>query len=132
MVEDIFRTKVTPEILAKVLSAFDTMEPEGLKDMTARVVTVNRLLDEEGLLDEEPHLAAAIQFRLEALARLAGRPELKAWSIPDDVAGMLHLNPVVLEATSSEPLKEENDRPVFDAKSFFKRLLSISHEEGRG
>ena len=119
-------------MLGKVLTAFGTMKPGDWNDMTARVVTVIRLLDEEGLLDEEPHLAAAIQFRLEALARLAGRPELKAWSIPDDVAGMLHLNPVVLQATSSEPLKEENDRPVFDAESFFKRLLSISHEEGRG
>ena len=128
----IFQTKVTPEILGRVLQAFGEMEPEDRKDMTGRALMVIRILDEEGLLDEEPHLAAAIEFRLEALARLAARPELKAWSIPGDVKGMVRLDPVVLEAAASEPLRDFNNRVAFDPESFFKRLMYISGEAGHG
>ncbi len=132
IVGDIIRTKVTAEILEKVVIAFAAMEPADRRDFTGRAVTVIRVLDEEGLLGQHPRLAAAIEFRLEALARLSHRPELKAWSIPGDVEEMIYLQPLVWEAVAAEPLREESNRPAFDPDSFFRRLTALSKAAGRG
>jgi len=83
-------------------------------------------------LGKHRHLSAAIEFRLEALARLSDRPEMKAWSIPDNIDGVMHIQGVVLRAAAAEPLREEDNRPSFDPESFFRRLIRMSKEAGRG
>lgn len=132
IVDAIRRTKVTADILEKVVAALAAMESADRRDFTGRAVTTIRVLDEEGLLRQQPHLAAAIEFRLEALARLSHRPELKAWSLPGDIEGMIHVQRVVWKVVAAEPLREEGNRPAFDADSFFRRLTALSEAAGRG
>jgi hypothetical protein len=74
----------------------------------------------------------AIEWRFEALARLDGRPELQAWSLPTGDAGATKIDPLVLRAAAEEPLITGGERATFDPDSFFKRLLTLSGESGRG
>ncbi len=57
---------------------------------------------------------------------------MKAWSIPDNIDGVMHIQGVVLRAAAAEPLREEDNRPSFDPESFFRRLIRMSKEAGRG
>lgn len=132
IVDGIRRTKVTFNILEKVVAAIAAMEPADRRDTTGRTLAIIRVLNQEGLLGKKRHLAAAIDFRLEALARLSHRPELRAWSLPGDVTGIIHVQPVVWKAVAVEPLLEEGDRPAFNADSFFRRLTALSKAAGRG
>ena len=84
IVKAICDTKVDPKILGQVPEALAEMDQEDRRDFTVRSITVIRILDELSLLDTSPDLAAAIEFRLRAPARVSVRPELRAWSIPGD------------------------------------------------
>ncbi len=132
IVNAIFQTAVTPELLEKAVAAVAKLESDDRKDLTGRAMAIIRMLDEEGLSGHELHLAAAIDFRLEALARLVHRPEMKAWSLPGDMEGMLHVQRIVWEAVAAEPLVEDGDRAAFDPDGFFKRLTALSEAAGHG
>jgi hypothetical protein len=130
IIDQIGRTKVTADMLEKVVAAFAAMEPADRRDITARAVTIIRVLDEEGHLSR-PDLATAIEFRLEALALLSNRSELKVWALPGEVPGLLHVQRVVFEAAATEPLLQKKNRPAFDPDSFFKRLTGLSDALGQ-
>jgi hypothetical protein len=131
IVDAICRTKVKAKTLQRAVAVLAELDVED-RDFEGRVIAIIRALNEDGSDRSQPHLAAAIEFRLEAFARLSQRPELKAWSLPGDVEGMMHVQHVVWKAVAAEPLRVEGNRPAFDADSFFRRLTALSDAAGRG
>jgi hypothetical protein len=61
-VEKIFRTKVTAQLLQKVLAALAAMDAADRRDFTGRAVVVARVLHEEGLLEKQPACPPRLSF----------------------------------------------------------------------
>ena len=131
IVKSIFDTRVTAETLSVALAAIATLSQEERRDMTDRAVTIIAALDDAGLLDDQDDLPAAVEFRLRALAKLAKLTEFAAWSIPCDVEGAAHIDPIILAATATEPLIQVDQEPSFNPQSFFQHLLYISDSAGK-
>jgi hypothetical protein len=127
IVEQILSTKVSATEMECALQAIGALPPEDRKDIGARAVCLIRMLGE----NEVSARVAAIDWRFQALARLSTRPEFRNWSLPGR-DGASKITIAVLEVAATEPLIELEDRPAFDADSFFKRLLGITEEEGHG
>jgi hypothetical protein len=74
---------------------------------------------------------AAIDWRLQALARLSTRPQFRNWSLagPD---GNAIIAWTVLKAAATEPLIEIDGQPGFDADRFFERLVAMRKEDRHG
>ena len=133
LVEAIFNTIVTPDLLGEVVEMLADLEQDERNDLTGRSVAIIQLLNDKEEAQVQPHLVAAIDFRLNALAKLSGKQELRAWSIPGDVAGMIRIDPLVLQVAASQPLIAVNDHEVeFEAEAFFKCLLELTEEKGHG
>ena len=130
VIERILRTKVAAADLERALEAINALPPEDHTDIAARVICLIELFGEPGR-HEVSLRVAAIDWRFQALAQLAGRPEFKNWSLPGrDGAGSIAVT--VLEVAATEPLIEIDGQPGFDPDSFFQRLLAITEEEGHG
>ena len=127
IVEQILSAKVSATEMECALEAIGALPPEARKDIGARAVCLIRMLGE----NEVSARVAAIDWRFQALARLSTRPEFRNWSLPDR-SGATKITIAVLEVAANEPLIELEERPAFDADSFFKRLLGITKEEGHG
>ena len=127
IVQQILSAKVSTAEMECALEAISSLSPEDRKDIGARAVCLIRMFGE----NEVSARVAAIDWRFQALARLSTRPEFRNWSLRGcDGASKIAIT--VLEAAATEPLIELEDRPAFDADSFFKRLLAITEEEGHG
>lgn len=140
-VQRLFAAAVTAQDLKKAIVAVNALPPEDRKDLTARSVALLRVFlgppgqgslseaaSEESFADSDR--ITAVQFRLEALARLSGHPKFRGWSMPSDKREMMFISDEVLEAAAKEPLLEDGNRPAFDPESFFSRLLILTEGDG--
>ena len=115
--------------MKRAIEALNALPPEDRTDVAARVVCLIRLFGEPGQYEVNPRVAA-IDWRLQALTRLADRQEFNNWSFPGLYGATIAT--AVLEAAASEPLIEIDGHPGFDADKFFKRLLTAAEERGHG
>jgi hypothetical protein len=130
IVERILKVKVSSEDMRRALKAVNALTPADRRDPVMHALCLVRLFGGSATNDVTLHVTA-LEWRLQALARLAGRPEFKAWSMPG-AHDAVEITPDVLEATAAEPLIEVDNRPGFDADAFFKRLLTITKGHGHG
>jgi hypothetical protein len=116
--------------MERALQAINALPPEDRSDIGARVVCLIELFGEPGRHEVNSRVAA-IDWRFQALARLAGRPEFKNWSLPGR-DGASSMPVTILEVAASEPLIEIDGQPGFDAHRFFQRALAVTEEDGHG
>ena len=105
-----------------------SVETQRWRIAAARVVCFIEFFGESGRFEVSARMAA-IDWRLQALAGLAGRPEFWNWPMRDG-AGKIPAN--VLEAAAIKPLIERGGEPAFNPESFLERLLAMTEEEGHG
>jgi hypothetical protein len=131
IVQRILEAKVSAADLDRALGAVNEMEePEdddiwSPKALASRIACLIELFGEPGRHEVSARVAA-IDWRLQAIARLATRPEFNDWSI----AGIISW--LVLEAAATEPLIEIDGQPGFDADRFFQRLSAMREERRNG
>ena len=128
IVRRILGAKVSAADLARALEAIDELAPEDRADIAARIVCLIETFGEPGRHEVSARVAA-IDWRLQALAGLAGRPEFRNWPMPGG-AGKIAAN--VLEAAAIEPLIEREGEPAFNPENFLERLLAMTEENGHG
>jgi len=98
----------------------------------ARAIRLFKLLERKGLGDNRATLAMAIDFRLQALARLQKDSVLRGWSIPGAEPGLEYIHADVLKAAAQEPIiEDEAKQAAFDAESFRHRVLANAEARGR-
>jgi hypothetical protein len=128
--ERILEVEVSSHDMRRALQAINAMPAEDRGDIAARAICLMRLF-EHGNRSDLGAWVAAVDWRFQALSRLAARVEFKAWSMPGD-HDAVEIAPDVLEAAAAEPLIEVDNRPGFDADAFFIRLLTITKGHGHG
>jgi hypothetical protein len=97
----------------------------------ARAIQIFELLERKKLKDQDA-LAVAINFRLEALARLCRDGALRGWCLPGDEPGAEFIHADALKAAAQEPLIEDAAGQVaFDADSFQRRILANAKSRGQ-
>jgi hypothetical protein len=131
--DGINRTKVTPELLIEVVQMHTGMPAEDRGVFEVRTFRVFELLKSKGLRARKiAGLAAAIDCRLTALARLERDAALRGWTMPGLEAGAVSISTAVLEAAAKEPLIEDAEgQAAFDMERFRRRLLRSAEPEGR-
>jgi hypothetical protein len=77
-----------------------------------------------------PDKAIAIEFRMEALARLLGGTEPKAWTLPPLPDGAVPTSEPVFAAAAVQPLIEVGGRPGFERSAFFAKVLELASVGG--
>jgi hypothetical protein len=130
IVRRILGAKVSAADLERARAAIDELSPEDQTDIAARVVCLIEAFGQPGRHEVSARVAA-IDWRLQALARLSGRSEFRNWPMPgNDGFGKIAAN--VLEAAAIEPLIEREGEPAFDPQSFLERLMAMTEEKGHG
>jgi hypothetical protein len=132
-IEKVNQTKVTPDLLIEANLAVSDLESHDRSDFTARSIELLKIVDRMGLsVEKSSDVMTAISFRLEALARLEfeKHKEMGAWSMPGDVSGMVFAHADLFKVAACEPLVNVEEKAVFNAENFFKRLLAISKAHG--
>lgn len=79
---------------------------------------------------QDDSLATALMVRLDAFQQLYYEGTLRSWCGPDDVSGIVPLNPAIFMAVADEPLIERSGLFVFEADSFLARVLAHAMAEG--
>ncbi len=127
------RTKVVPELLLDVIKAHSEVPAEDRPVLEARIFRISQLLSGRGLKGRRHNdVLLAIQFRLEALARLIEADATRGWTMPGLESGVTSIDIDLLTAAAQEPLIEGPDgHAAFDADSFQKRVLKISETNGQ-
>src|SRR6266851_4917134 len=126
------RTKVHPELLREVIEMHSAMEAEDRPVLEARIARIFHLLDEKGLMKDGGDLSIAIQFRLEALAKLIQKDATRGWTLPGSQPGVHSIDLDLLAVEAEERLIEGADGQIaFDAASLQKRVLQIAETRGR-
>ena len=128
IVRRILGAKVSAADLQRALAAIEELPPEDQTDIAARIVCLIEAFGQPGHHEVSARVAA-IDWRLQALARLTAYPEFRNWLMPGG-AGKIAAN--VLAAAAIEPLIEREGEPAFDPQSFLERLLAMTEEEGHG
>jgi hypothetical protein len=131
--DQVNRTKVTPDLLVEVLAAHASMDPEDRGVFEARAFRIFELLKSKGLRARNiADLSVAINFRLMALARLEKVAALRGWSIQAEQPGVSRISFDALKAAAEEPLIENDEgQAVFDVERFRHRVLAGAEPEGR-
>jgi len=127
------RTKITPALLLDVIRMHSEMPVEDRPVLEARMVRIFQLLDEKGVKgNQRADMSIAIQFRLEALARLIQTDATRGWTMPGkEEVGATSIDTDLLTAAALERLIEGPDgQAAFDPDSFQKRVLHISEVRG--
>ena len=133
VVDKAMNTPLDPAMLKRALIEFSNMETEDRKDFTARAVTMIRILDQEENIEtgERAWMAMAVEWRLEALARLQSTPQFRRYSTGQDEEGADWIRADMIELAATEPLIRIDDYSVtFDAETFFQKLLASDAPEG--
>ncbi len=101
-------------------------EPPGGRGFNARADILRRLFGDEG------NKAMAVNFRLQALGRLSGHPQMRAWTLPKkgDAAAQVPRQSTIFAAAAAVPLVEVDGEIAFDTESFFQRALSLAANAG--
>jgi hypothetical protein len=126
-------TKVAPELLLDVIKVHSEMAAEDRPVLEARMFRIFQLLSEKGFKgNRHADLSIAIQFRLEALAKLVKADATRGWTMPGKEAGATSIDIDLLTAAAQEPLIEGPDgHAAFDSDGFQKRVLRIAEAQGR-
>jgi len=82
-------------------------------------------------LEARSDLLMAIQFRLEALARLQDQPSYRAWPMNSTTPGMQYVHADIVAAAANAPLLMTGRVASFEPQSFFKLVLESSEARGR-
>ncbi len=85
-----------------------------------------------GLFADENNKVLAVNFRIEALGRLADHPRMRAWIMPKggDAGAVVPTHSKILAAAADQPLVEIDGEPGFDPEEFFARILSLTDGAG--
>ena len=119
------RTVVSADLLGEVLEMYAAMSAKDRPIFEARAAALLDLLDRKGLDNDWGDVAVAIDFRLTALARLQKVKTLRGWMMPGNKPGMDYFHAALVKAAAMEPLVEDaTGRPVFDAESFRRRVVT--------
>lgn len=90
------------------------------------------LLNRKGFGADTGALAVAINFRLEALARLLADDRLRGWSMPGTKPGMDFIHADLIKAAADEPVIEDAaGQAAFDAENFRRRVLANAGTRGQ-
>jgi hypothetical protein len=132
--DDINRTKVTPELLIEIVQMHADMPADDRGVPEVRTLRIFELLKRKGLRARKiAGLAAAIDYRLSAVARLERVAALRGWTMPRPEAGAISISTAVLEAAAKEPLIQDAEgQAAFEVDRFRRRLLRAADPEGRG
>lgn len=127
------RTKVPPELLLDVIKMHSEMPAEDRPVLEARMFQIFQLLSDKGFEgNRHADLSIALQFRLEALARLIKADATRGWTMPSKEPGATSVDTDLLTAAAQEPLIEGKDgHAVFHPDSFQKRVLKIAETRGQ-
>lgn len=127
------RTKVAPELLMDVIQMHSEISAEDRPVPEARMIRIFQLLSEKGLKGRRhADVSIAIQFRLEALARLIKADATRGWTMPGSEPGATSIDTDLLTAAAQEPLIEGPEgHAAFDPDKFQKRVLQLAEMKGR-
>jgi hypothetical protein len=93
------------------------------RDFEARAILLARIY-------RDPDVAMAIEFRMEALARLMDGNNPKGWTLPPGQDGAVLTAEPVFAAAAMQPLIEVNGRPAFERAAFFNKVLELASVDG--
>lgn len=133
LLKKVNRTQIDASLLVEANAAHADLPEKDRQDVTATGLAFIKLLHAKSLPDKRRRaLLLAIQFRLEALARLEVHKhvELGGWTIPSREEGMVFASQELFEAAAQEPLVEIDGEARFNKESFCMRLLALSKEHG--
>jgi hypothetical protein len=82
------------------------------------------------LFPTAPHKARAVFFRLQALAIMMERNELKNWMQPGSAAFTAVGQAAVIAAVTRHPLSLVNGDVAFEKESFLQRILKSAESQG--
>jgi len=125
-----------PVLFKLLAAAVETIArlPERDRNNTAsRAVALLRMMDKHQVPSaSRSDLLMAIQFRLEALARLQDEPSYRVWSIKNGTSERYYVHADLVAAASGAPLLMTGLVARFEPQSFFKRVLEIAEARGPG
>jgi hypothetical protein len=128
---------LTPELMRKLVSVVDTMPEDQGRNPIRGTLKLTRFIAEQ--FPEQSSfgragLLATFLIRMDALDRLRDRPEYKAWALMAAAlnGGADSIHEGLISVAATEPLTEEDNQLVFEANSFFQRVLSLAEAAGRG
>lgn len=124
------KAPLTPALLSGAMEAIADMPEQDRRDMTARMLTIIRFLDWHSAADERQSLGLAINFRLQALARLIAEGGIRGFRHPGAKKVMDWLHEDVIRAAVAVPLRVRDDDAVFDKDEFHDHLLAIASPSG--
>ena len=123
------------ELLGAAIEAMARLPARDRTNTASRVVALLRMMDALNVpsaLEARSALLMAIQFRMEALARLRDHPSYRAWSIKSGTPESHYIHGDLIEAAARAPLDITGRVASFEPKSFFDLVLAISEARGRG
>lgn len=122
------RTQVSPELLGEAMEIYANMPPEDRSVLDARLIRVFDFLRAKGFTGRrEADLAAAVNFRLTALARIVQSSLIQGRTLSDRGNPIPEQADVLVEAAAKETLVEDDDGCVaFDAGSFERRIVQLA------
>ncbi|MCC7548764.1 MAG: hypothetical protein IT532_13440 [Burkholderiales bacterium] len=80
----------------------------------------------------QPDKACALEFRMQALARVFEDGRIEGWTLPGDADRGIPTHHAVLAAAAMEPLVLIDGRPGFERHSFMARVLQFAPALGSG
>jgi hypothetical protein len=85
-----------------------------------------------GLFAGESNKVLAVNFRIEALGRLADHPQMRAWTPPkgESAGTVIPTHSKILAAAAAHPLVEIDGEPGFEPEEFFSNVLSLTTGAG--
>jgi hypothetical protein len=103
---DINATKVTAELLGKVMDMYAAMPPDERLVFEARAMRVLRLLEKAGVDADRGLLAMTITIRLMALDAMLEDSQVQGWILPGPEPGVTYVHADLLKAAAEEPIVE--------------------------
>ena len=122
---------VSPALLGEVMQMHAGMCAEDRRDLAARSCRVFALLEDRVAQSQLGPLAAAIDFRLTALARLIEEQGGRGFTISGGTQGLEMVHPDLVRCAAEEPMIERDSEVAFDKGSFQRRLLAITASLGQ-
>lgn len=83
------------------------------------------------LTRRRPDKAAALIFRMQALARLVCDDGARGWTLPKQPDGAIFTKEEMFQAAALEPLIERKGEFAFEHDSFLQRVLALAEVETR-
>lgn len=131
MLKQINAAPLTPELMQSAMEAIADLPAEDRRDMTARMLAVIRVLNDQLPERDGPAVGMAINFRLMALARMMSSEALPGFRLPAHADGPDLLHEDAVRAAVEVPLRLKGEDLVFDPVEFRDHLLAIASPAGK-